>query len=429
MRRFLVELLLLAVGCDVEGTIGIGYDPNRLEREWADLRFELHPDVDILFVVDNTAHMAPKQTALGQALGNLAGELFQLPPHHFHFGVVTTDLGAGKAEGDCVAPGDDGLLVAHGRAATDDCQGPIGARFVDLEGGTGGNLPPGQSLATTLGCMVQVGDHGCGYPQPLEAMRRALVNPANAGFLREGSLLEIVFVTDGDDCSAPSDSPVFGGGRLGCLVAGVECGDPPHPPDASGASCRPRDGAGLYDLARYRDTLFHATRDPNAVGVVVVAGPDNPVAVSGGEVVPSCVAAGDPGYSALPAVRLQALAETTPRSVVGNLCAPGAVQYALGSLAIDLLAPDPGAACLPAPIANLGEPECEVTLDGKRILDCNSSGGAVPCWELQEELTCLPVYNPRDKKNEQLALRIRDGVSGQIGNMVTARCLVIVPRK
>jgi hypothetical protein len=56
-----------------------------------------------------------------------------------------------------------------------------------------------------------VGTGGCGFEQPLEAARTALVQHIgsggpNAGFLRDDALLAIIFVTDEDDCSAPEAS-------------------------------------------------------------------------------------------------------------------------------------------------------------------------------------------------------------------------------
>src|SRR5262249_10813203 len=148
---------------------------------------------------------------------------------------------------------------------------------------------------------------GCGYPQPLEALKRALTNPDNAGFLRQDAMLIVVLVSDGDDCSAPSDSVVFDPlradylpfDRLRCTLAGVECGNPPHPPALNGMDdCSPRTGGGLYDLSRYEDFLFqagHVKQDPNSVGLLLLSGPDSPVSLgmastpSGNQLLPSCV--------------------------------------------------------------------------------------------------------------------------------------------
>ena len=101
MLRWPAELLLpiLVAGCDVQGTVGLAFDPDQWAPAWVELMFAPHQDVDVLFVVDNTGTMAPKQAALVAALGGFAGQLSSGTARQFHFGVVTTDLGAGKAIG------------------------------------------------------------------------------------------------------------------------------------------------------------------------------------------------------------------------------------------------------------------------------------------------------------------------------------------
>jgi hypothetical protein len=437
MRRSLVELLLVCCsGCDVDGTVGLAFDPSQWMLERAQLAFAPHHDLDVLFVVDNSGNMAPKQAALVTALDTFIHQLNGA--RHHHFGVITSDLGAGaSATGQCVAPGGDGVLVAMGRAAPADCMGPTGARYIDWGGGNS-NLPAGQSLPQTLGCLLQVGDRGCDFPQPLEAARRALTNPVNMGFLRDDSLLVLVLVSDGDDCSAPPDSPVFDPTRtdLGpfdrrrCVAAGVECGNPPQPP-LSGTldGCLPRAGAGLYDLDRYRDFFLHSTgikRNPNDVLLALLAGPPTPFAMAdeGGvpTLQPSC-AGDDPGFTALPAVRLQALAQGSPRSVITNVCAPGAGGFILGSVALNLTAADPGAACLPAPIADAAHPDCDVQANAVPMRDCGTTSGALPCWQLLDEPSCLPFYNPRDRAYEQIALTLHPAPFP--GSQVSAQCVVL----
>ena len=58
-----------------------------------------------------------------------------------------------------------------------------------------------------MGCVAVLGTGGCEYEQPLEASLAALTRQAepgmpNEGFLRNDSLLAIIYVTDEDDCSA-----------------------------------------------------------------------------------------------------------------------------------------------------------------------------------------------------------------------------------
>jgi hypothetical protein len=441
MRRFSAELLLIFfAGCDIEGTVGLAFDPAQWTPRWVDLQFAPHRNVDVLFVVDDSANMAAKQQALVAAVDQFTQHLDA--GRRFHFGVITTDLGAGRTSvGQCVAPGGDGILVTMGRAAPAGCLPPTSGRFIDWGSG-GNNLPEGQSLAQTLGCLLSVGDRGCGFPQPLEATLRALTQPANEGFLRDDSLLVIAFVSDGDDCSAPADSPLFDPARVDlgpfdryrCVNAGVECGNPPHPPQPGVLEdCAPHAGGGLYELARYRTFLFHSNlkRDPNDVRLALLAGPAAPfsVALDGNaqpSLQPSCNST-EGSISALPAVRLEALAGSSPRSVTTSLCAPGAGDFLLASVAVRLIASDPGAACLPAPLANSAQPECDVDENGSAVPDCAATAGATPCWQILDEPTCVAVYSPRDRRDEQLALALRPPPFPDIA--VSGRCLVLDTRK
>jgi hypothetical protein len=103
-------------------------------------------------------------------------------------------------------------------------------------------------------------------------MREALVTQAapgmpNAGFVREDSLLAIVFVTDEDDCSA-SDPSVFDPTRSGDLGPyGVRCAEHPEL---------------LHPIDRYVDALDGLRldrRQPIVVGAITGV-PPNPAGIS-----------------------------------------------------------------------------------------------------------------------------------------------------
>ena len=159
--------------------------------------------IDVLFVVDNSHAMQPAQDALiaGFAqfisdLENAAGGTVDL-----HVGVITPDVGVGPWDvGSCDDRGDDGKLQAVARvpgcAPPSD---PFVAYKKTNDGSVVGNYSG--SLAETFSCIAAVGVDGCGYEQPLEAVRRALdgSNPDNAGFLRPAAHLAVVIVSDEDD--------------------------------------------------------------------------------------------------------------------------------------------------------------------------------------------------------------------------------------
>jgi len=206
-------------------------------------------EVDILFVVDNSPSMDPKQAALAANFPKMIQQLQQLPGGmpDVHIGVVSSDMGAGMEGlgGNCnTVLGDRGLLwgndptpgvratVAPGSqwamaaGITNGCGLSSGARWIeDIQLPTGGRQTNYQgSLTDVFACLAKgVGVGGCGYEHQLQALRLALnpqktgcdsagtnctdVNMANVGFLRPSAYLAIVLVTDEDDCSAaPEDT-------------------------------------------------------------------------------------------------------------------------------------------------------------------------------------------------------------------------------
>jgi hypothetical protein len=183
--------------------------------------------LDLLFVIDDSEPgMAPLQAALVSKLPRffqllVNGELDGSGAPEFHaardvqVGVVSTSLGVDAADKlpDCALPGPDGLLQDG------DCKPSSGnEHFFPLP-------PDGDvtALSMDLACRVPLGGEGCRFSQPLEAIERALSPPPqghgqgeNAGFVRGGSLLVIILLTERDDCS-------IGGTELGVPpIAGKE---------------------------------------------------------------------------------------------------------------------------------------------------------------------------------------------------------------
>lgn len=195
--------------------------------------------VDLLFVVDNSPSMSPKQKALAAGIGALIRKLDQ-SNIRYHIGVVSTDVGStvspsspwGGSVGACdTYAGDDGLLQVQPCTArllsTPDARNACAEhcandKFVPTDGsrfiwrdGSKTNVPadlkldPGSGKMIDVGpenafkCIGLIGDGGCGLESPLEATRRALDGhrAENTGFLRKESLLAVVYLTDEDDCS------------------------------------------------------------------------------------------------------------------------------------------------------------------------------------------------------------------------------------
>jgi hypothetical protein len=204
--------------------------------------FELNPvrDLDLLFVVQNTAGMAAKQKALADALPGLFEEMSRirggLP--NLHVGVTTTDLGAGIGFPNqldaCARPGGDrGIFRGNGCPP----RNPTTAFFTSFQNGTQNNFEG--KLADLVGCQVQAaGERGCAFSHALQATRIALyesITPENMGFLRRDAFLHIVLLADRDDCSAETNAHLFAENLPGqdrllrCSREGHECNGVPPP--------------------------------------------------------------------------------------------------------------------------------------------------------------------------------------------------------
>ena len=292
------------------------------------------PNVDILFVVDNSFGMADIQEKLQQSVDWLFRRLQERGggTPNLHVGVTSTDLGTGDYpytycddppwgdEGDlwtgtCPAPVDaryivdvaparscpavpnaDGLCPSYdGSCSDNDCgHEPSTSLVVDPETGcprcrnTGGQTP-----ADTLRCISRLGPYGCSFEQPLEALRRALdpSNVTNAGFLRhwpwpetEG-LLVIVIVTNEDDCSASTpelfdntqttlEDPLGPATSFRCFEFGVTCDVNDRTVEGLRHDCVSRDDpdALLYPVSRYEEFLRQLV-NPDRLLVTAIAGP------------------------------------------------------------------------------------------------------------------------------------------------------------
>jgi hypothetical protein len=325
MKRALC--LLLASGCDLY----FGHSAPTSPAPDALISPPAAPtnDLDVLFVIDNSASTADNQAVLGENFTAMVTALDNLPAGrpNLHVGVVNTTVDLGvptfNTEG-CPSPDpdDNGLLRGTvGVGASAGCPTPSGNNYiVDLADGSGRvtNYPSTAQLPDVMACIGAVGTEGCGFTAPLEAMKRALdgTNPANAGFLRDGAALLVVIVADRDDCSAApalfalADEPPS---ALRCAQYGYTCDQPISAMSpATYTGCVPRTGSYLYDAASY--AAFLATiKNPAQTAVAVIAGDPASTITTGPRpspassdalvVQPSCTATvnGTAGTSAQPA--------------------------------------------------------------------------------------------------------------------------------
>jgi hypothetical protein len=414
---------------------------------------ELKDQVDLLFVFGNEPSTSQLRNELNRRFPELVKGWDALAyegfPVSLHLGAVTSDLGAGTftlgSGGQCHPGGDGGVMHARGRSADPVCQPLLdGKSFVtlDLRNGTN-NLPTSQNLPTTFGCMSAVSG-GCGFIQPLEAARKALVDPIaeNAGFLRPDALLAIVYLTDEEDCSIDPASDLFdptATDRYGplhhfrCARFGIAC-DGGLLPDFGSlgtlSGCHPAiaaEGARLLDVQRYIDTFTRPLAqgglkaDPSDVVVLSIAAPPSPLAVRlstpcADALLPSCaleahscVSPGDPNFFGDPGVRVSAVTRAVPDHLEWSLC-DGDYTTPMIELG-DRLAAKLTSFCLSAPVADPAAPDCvveDIADDGtpRPIPACAQSGDVAPCWSAAESAACAPIDNPRAGRAQQTRITI-----------------------
>ncbi len=241
----------------------------------------LRKDVDILFLIDNSPSMSPKQKALASNIPKFIQKIDDTGAN-YHVGIATSDIGSnvqpgvpwGGNIGKCDSyEGDDGVLQAVpcttrntvtpdarnacAQLCPDDKFVPTdGRRFISKVDGVT-NVPQSMERDPVTGkmvdvgpnkafrCMALVGDDGCGIEGQMEGAKRALDGhrSENSGFLRANSVLAVIFITDEDDCSVqmakrdqnnPSyrdcdptqpDSPECYNVDFRCLARSIQCNE------------------------------------------------------------------------------------------------------------------------------------------------------------------------------------------------------------
>ena len=189
--------------------------------------------MDILVLVDNSSDTAEEQATLAMnfpllldsildpPLDPVTGLPVHVPVDDLHIGVIDQNVGTGGYVVEtCDDPvdGDNGELQ-HTPSSTfppGTCDPPYPPY---LEYDCTGTACPDEAaiywMSVGFGCIGILGHEGCGMEQPLESARRSLIDNMapggpNAGFLREDSILMIIWLSDEDDCSvAPGNEEFF----------------------------------------------------------------------------------------------------------------------------------------------------------------------------------------------------------------------------
>jgi hypothetical protein len=411
----LALIALVAAGCAVEpldGPEGVFCESQRV--------IPVRPLIEnhLLLVFDRTPtsdgladHLETNLRRFGNVLENVEGA------PDFRVAAISSDLGAGGREvlgcsgdGDgarfLAAPSDDGQFLRQDRLPSWMCpadQAPCTSRNFDGE------------LADAMAALVP--EPGtCTIRQPLEAARRALSSPEAQPLLEPGAILGVVFLGDGDDCSA-ADPRLFDPAAtdLGpldgfrCVEHGVLCqGDPIDRTPGFHSDCEPRTDSLLVDPARAAGVLKAMKDNPNHVVIGVASGPEEPFQIIDGDngpaLAPSCQRG---SIAAQPAVRLRAAARALPqRHTITSMCNddlsdvltllasrfPRVVGNPCLEPDVDPTDVDPAPGIQPACAvatrdAMTGQeqsvPPCSIGADGRPLANTE-----LPCWWAEPTVSC-----------------------------------------
>ena len=426
--------------------------------------------VDLLFMVDDSGSMAPKQDELKSRFPQFIAQLDSFAagghPADYHIGVVTSSLGA---PGYAACPNGGAKLVQRGQAKTNTpgCTGPTANFMVYNQlDHTQDNFNSTQGASATFSCMASVVDQvgtpggfiGCGFEHQLEAPYRVLHDTTiveNKGFLRDDAILAVIFVTDEDDCSVDPSSDLFTNPNLGplnsyrCAQNGIVCDGVllPDMPQASFNNCKPatyaQSGKRLTDIEKYvtfftqSNTAGGVKADPRDVILAAITAPADPVGsftamgggncgtLIGGAPVTSCTNISHsctlPGKETIffgdPAHRLRYVVGKAQNNAITSICdsSYAAALDAIGKKIVNALQPS----CLASPLKQVTingslRPDCvvqDVTNTGgvitRNIMPyCPDAPGTFPCWQTKENKQCAAVCDPQTSKYVQTGVEV-----------------------
>jgi hypothetical protein len=208
--------------------------PTPEPRQVTDIYIPVAPmrHLDLLFMVDNSGSMKPKQDKMKAQFPRLIDALRDpldrtLPD--LRIAIIDSDLGAGNSTLCKSAYGDMGQFQMRGAA---DCGANADARWLEYTKNKAINFT-GDDPSQVFGCLASnVGVSGCGFEHQLAALEWAFYfdgNKSQLDFLRPEAYLGIVLLTDEDDCSAPPNTNMFAvstpseSGSLRCATRGHLC--------------------------------------------------------------------------------------------------------------------------------------------------------------------------------------------------------------
>ena len=165
---------LLLLGCNQKASdelMPLPKEIGKVEDRLKDINLTFKPQVDVLFVVDNSGSMGEHQIRLSQNIDLFVNRIFQNQIIDYHIGVLTSDMRAWNR--------DSGVLYGS-------------PRYIKR------TTPDGPLL---LSMNLRTGTGGSANEQFFEPVKAALTEPLlsgkNSGFYRDNAFLAIMFITDG----------------------------------------------------------------------------------------------------------------------------------------------------------------------------------------------------------------------------------------
>ncbi len=404
------------------GSGGTGPAPSVQEIHWYGAR-----DVDLLFMVDNSASMTPLQNKLRANFPAFMNVLKALPLPNVHIAVVSSDLGAGStgAPGCTNTGGDQGKFQFAPKDPTVCANAQLNPNQTFLSN-IGGVANYTGDISDAFSCIAALGQGGCGLEHQFGSVLRALgadgqgAPVENTGFLRANALLAIVLVTNEDDCSAPVGSTVFTetskyvSDPLGpltsyrCNYVGHQCDGHKLPRDAAGGpyqTCVSAEDDVLLNVADVVTALKGLKPDPNQVFVSAITGPPTPYSVTDDnipnnddpvrfwpKVGHSC--SQPDGTYADPSVRIsQALQAFGTNGVFNSICADSftpALQNIAGQIGKRVASYQCLATAGTSTDCTFVDHAFDVagTRSDTAVPACAKNGGATPCWALVADARC-----------------------------------------
>ncbi|HEY4186104.1 MAG TPA: hypothetical protein VGP07_13600 [Polyangia bacterium] len=281
---------------------------------------DVNQKLDILFMVDNSASMAPLQTKMAAQLPTFMDKLVddttkQLPD--LHVAVISSSDGGGRWSNvnqcdDRVHPGDDRgkFQQGPGGAGNGTCAGlHAGERYLKSGDGTATNPANYDGdIRSIFQCMALLGESGCGFESQFKSTLMALQkaqksvadDPDNGGFLRDDAVLAIVMVTNEDDCSVNEDSLLLSPNINSLKDASQAGAFASYRCNEFGHLCDGEPPPHGYDFTTMMDDLATGTySEPGAPG-------------TGGVVLHNCVSAEDTGPKTDPGITTPDTGEPDP---------------------------------------------------------------------------------------------------------------------